>query len=187
MKKVLLLIGTLLLAGSTAHQALAQALSDYQIAPNDIIVVDVFGEKDLSREFRVSATGTINYYFLGEVKVAGKTTAAVRELLTAELNRDYLVDPQITVDVKEYRQREVFVNGQVGKPGAIQMTGEQELDILSAIAKAGGFTPRANQNKIKFTRPGEKERVFSFDDLKNLRNRIPLLPGDIIEVGDKLL
>ena len=97
MKKVLLLIGTLLLAGSTAHRTFAQALSNYQIAPNDIIIVDVFGEKDLSREFRVSATGTINYYFLGEVKVAGKTTAAVRDLLTAELNRDYLeanrIDP----------------------------------------------------------------------------------------------
>jgi polysaccharide biosynthesis/export protein VpsN len=183
MKKVLLLL--VLLAGTFVPRASAQALSDYLIAPNDIIVVDVFGEKDLSREFRVSATGTINYYFLGEVKVAGKTTGAVREQLTEELNRDYLVDPQVTVDVKEYRLREVFVNGQVGKPGAIPMTGEQELDILSAIAKANGFTPRANQNKIKFTRPGERERIFSFDDLKNPRNKIILLPGDIIEVGDK--
>jgi polysaccharide biosynthesis/export protein VpsN len=186
MKKVLLLIWALLLAGSTTS-AFAQALSDYKIAPNDIIIIDVFGERDLSREFRVSATGTINYYFLGEVKVGGKTTAEVREVLTEELNRDYLVDPQVAVDVKEYRVREVFVNGQVGKPGAVPMTGEQELDILSAIAKAGGFTLRANQNKIKFTRPGEKERHFSFDDLKNPKNRIPLMPGDIIEVGDKLL
>ena len=181
------MIWALLLAGSGFHRARAQTSFDYKIAPNDIIVVDVFGEKELSREFRVSATGTINYYFLGEVKVAGLTTAAVRELLIEELNRDYLVDPQVTVDVKEYRVREVFVNGAVNKPGAIPMTGEQELDILSAISRAGGFTQRANQNKIKFTRPGEKERVFSFDDLKNTRNRIPLLPGDVIEVGDKLI
>ena len=188
MKKVLLLISALLLVGSDRHRASAQALSDYQIAPNDIIIVDVFGEKDLSKEFRVSATGTINYYFLGEVKVGGKTTAEVRDLLTSELNKDYLVEPQVTVDVKEYRVREVFVNGQVHKPGAILMTGEQELDIVSAIAKAGGFHPRANQNKIKFTRPGEKERVFSFDELKNNpRNKILLRPGDIIEVADKLI
>jgi protein involved in polysaccharide export with SLBB domain len=185
MKRVLLLIAALLLAGSVSERAWAQALSDYKITPNDIIVIDVFGERDLSKEFRVSATGTINYYFLGEVKVAGKTTAEIREALTEELNRDYLVDPQVTVDVKEYRVREVFVNGQVNKPGAILITGEQELDLLSAIAKAGGFTLRANQNKITFTRPGEKERVFSFDDLKNSKTKIPMLPGDIIEVADR--
>ena len=187
MKKVLLLIWALLLSGSDFDPARAQVLSDYKITANDTIIIDVFGEKELSREFRVSATGTINYYFLGEVKVAGKTTAEVRELLNEELNRDYLVDPQVTVDVKEYRVREVFVNGAVHKPGAILMTGEQELDILTALSRAGGFTQRANPNKIKFTRRGEKERVISYDDLKSdPRNKIPLLPGDIIDVPEKL-
>ena len=178
---------TLLLSGSGAVPAFGQARSDYKIAPHDIIVIDVFGEEDLSREFRVTATGTINYYFLGEVKVAGKTTSEVREALTEDLNRDYLVEPQVTVDVKEYRLREVFVNGQVNKPGAIPLTGEQELNILGALSRAGGFTPRASEKKIRFTRPGQKERTFSFDELKEPRNNIVLLPGDIIEVGDKLL
>lgn len=185
MKKVLLLLTALLVAGSSSLRA-QSARSDYQIAPHDIIVIDVFGEKDLSKEFRVTATGTINYYFLGEVQVAGKTTSQVRETLTEELNRDYLVEPQITVDVKTYRTREVYVNGQVNKPGAIEITGEQELDILNAIFRAQGFTPRANQNKIKFTRRGERERVFSFDELKSMKSKIMLLPGDVIEVADKL-
>lgn len=187
MKAILMLTISLLLASSDSYKAFAQARSDYKIAPNDIIVIDVFGEKDLSKEFRVSATGTINYYFLGEVAVAGKTTSEVRESLTEQLNRDYLVEPQVTVDVKEYRVREVFVNGQVNKPGAIPLTGEQELNILGALSRAGGFTPRASENKIKFTRPGQKERTFTFDQLKDPRNNVVLLPGDIIEVGDKLL
>ena len=127
MKTFLILLAGLLLALAAPQRAAAQARADYRIAPNDIIVVDVFGEKDLSREFRVSGTGTINYYFLGEVQVAGRTTSEVREDLTTRLNKDYLVDPQVTVDVKEYRVREVFVNGQVNKPGAISLTGEQEL------------------------------------------------------------
>lgn len=186
MRTILLLSLSLLLSGS-GFRAFAQVRSDYKIAPNDIIVIDVLGEKDLSKEFRVSATGTINYYFLGEVTVAGKTTSEVRETLTEQLNRDYLVDPQVAVDVKEYRVREVFVNGQVNKPGAIPLTGEQELNILGALSRAGGFTPRASENKIKFTRPGQKERTFTFDQLKDPRNNIVLLPGDIIEVGDKLL
>ena len=187
MKRFLFFVMTLLLAGSGSFNSFSQARSDYKIAPNDIIVIDVFGEKDLSKEFRVSASGTINYYFLGEVQVAGKTTTEVREALTTELNRDYLVDPQVSVDVKEYRIREVFVNGQVNKPGAIPLTGEQELTILGALSRAGGFTPRASENKIKFTRPGQKERSFTFDQLKDPRNNIVLIPGDIIEVGDKLL
>jgi protein involved in polysaccharide export with SLBB domain len=186
MKRLSILTMLLLLASST-FSTFAQVRSDYRIAPNDIIVIDVFGEKDLSKEFRVSGTGTINYYFLGEVTVAGKTTSEVREALTADLNRDYLVDPQVTVDVKEYRVREVFVNGQVNKPGAIPLTGEQELNILGALSRAGGFTPRASENKIKFTRPGQRERNFTFDQLKDPRNNIILMPGDIIEVGDKLL
>jgi polysaccharide export outer membrane protein len=135
----------------------------------------------------VSGTGTINYFFVGEVQVAGKTTTEVREELTRLLNADYLVEPQVAVDIKDYRTREVFVNGQVNKPGAILLTGDQELTILAAIFRAGGLTPRASENKIKFTRPGERERVLSLDDLKNPRNNITLQSGDIIEVGDKLL
>jgi polysaccharide biosynthesis/export protein VpsN len=165
----------------------AQVRSDYKIAPNDIVVIEVFGEKDLSREFRVSRSGTINYYFLGEVTVAGKTTSQVREELTEALNKDYLVEPQITIDVKEYRMREVFVNGAVNKPGSILLTGEQDLDILGAIARAGGLTVRASENKIRFTRPGVMEKEFKLEELrKGLKNPISLQPGDMIEVQEKL-
>ena len=186
MKKILLLALALLWQGAFSP-AFAQVRSDYKIAPHDIIIIDIFGEKDLSREFRVTATGTINYFFLGEVSVAGKTTSEVRDELTKALNADYLVEPQVAVDVKEYRIREVFVNGQVNKPGAILLNGDQEMTILGALARAGGFTTRANQNKIRFTRPGMREWVFSFDELKDPKNDIALEPGDIIEVGDKLL
>lgn len=185
MKKIALSALALFLLG-TSVRVFGQARSDYKIAPNDVLVIDVFGEKDLSREFRVSASGTINYFFLGEVKVAGRTTSEVRENLTDELNRDYLVEPQVMVDVKEYRVREVFVNGQVNKPGSVLLTGEQPLDILGAIFRAGGLTVRASANKIKFSRPGERERTFSLEELKKPENNITLKPGDLIEVGDKL-
>src|SRR5688572_4226018 len=114
--KRLLLAALAILPGLSFPASLAQpGTSDYRIAPNDTIIIDVFGEKELSREFRVSASGTINYFFLKEVTVGGKTTAEVREELATALNADYLVDPQVAVDVKEYRIREVFVNGQVTK------------------------------------------------------------------------
>lgn len=183
MKNASLLFLALLLAFS----ARAQVKSDYKIAPNDIVVVEVFGEKDLSKEFRVTRSGTINYYFLGELTVAGKTTSQVREELTAKLNKDYLVDPQVTVDVKDYRVREVFVNGAVNKPGSIILTGEQDLDILGALARAGGLTIRASENKIKFTRPGVMEKTISMDDLKKgTKYNLLLQPGDIIQVDEKI-
>jgi polysaccharide biosynthesis/export protein VpsN len=166
----------------------AQVRSDYKIAPEDIIVIDVFGEKDLSREFRVSKTGTINYFFLGQVPVAGKTTAEVQSELVALLDADYLVEPQVAVDVKDYHIREVSVTGQVNKPGAVLLNGDQELQILGAIARAGGLTSRASESKIRFTRPGSPEKVFNLDQLKNNpKMNLVLQPGDIIEVGDKLL
>lgn len=187
MKRILLMAMALVVAGWAGGRGLAQVRSDYKIAPHDIITIEVFGEKDLSREFRVSATGTINYYFLGEVAVGGKTTTEVREELTAQLNADYLVEPQVAVEVKDYRVREVFVNGQVNRPGAILLTGDQDLNIMGAIFRAGGLTPRASKGKIVFTRPGQEEKTFSLDDLKNPKNNIKLEAGDIIEVGDKLL
>src|SRR5690348_5738644 len=100
MKNTGLILSGLLFAFGGSVPAPAQVGSDYKIAPNDVIVIDVFGEKDLSREFRVSRTGTINYYFLKEVQVGGKTTTEVQQILRDMLDKDYLVDPQVTVDVK---------------------------------------------------------------------------------------
>jgi polysaccharide export outer membrane protein len=124
------------------------------------------------------------------VEVAGKTTTEIKDLLTQLLDKDFLVDPQVAVDVKEYRIREIFVNGMVNKPGSISLSGEQSLTILGALARAGGLTPRANEKKIKFTRPGVMERTFTMEELKRETDAsriVTLQPGDIIEVGDKLI
>lgn len=186
MKTAFLYLTVLLLAGSAVVRA--QAKSDYVISANDIVVVEVFGEKDLSREFRVTRSGTINYYFLGEIKVGGRTTSDVCKELTEKLNKDYVVDPQVTVDVKDYRVREVFVNGAVNRPGSVILTGEQDLDILTAIARSGGLTTRANEDKIVFTRPGSiSEKKLTLKQLKEgPKYNLTVQPGDIIDVAEKL-
>ena len=186
MRRVILYVSALLFAVAAPVGLKAQARSDYKIAPNDVIVIDVFGEKDFSREFRVSQSGTINYYFLKEVRVAGKTTSEMREMLTVLLDKDYLVDPQVAVDVKVYGDREVFVQGAVNKPGAVPITGEQDLTIVQAIARAGGFTSKANQNKIEFSRPGQAKKAFSFNELLKDSKNMVLQPGDVIEIVEKL-
>ena len=163
------------------------SIQDYKIAPQDIIVVDVVGEKELSREFRVSSSGTITFPYLGNVEVKNKTPAEVETLLRVGLDKDYYVDPQVIVNVKEYRIRTFAVLGQVYKPGAFQFQGGQKLTILDGIAMAGGLT-RLAKEKIEFTRAG-KTKIYSMDDLKNVKDPKQLIyleAGDIINVRETL-
>lgn len=161
-------------------------LTDHRLAPLEIIIVDVFGEKELSREVRVQASGKISFPLLGDVEVAGKTTTEVEKLLKELLGKDYLVDPQVMVAVKDYRQRYVNMIGQVVKPGAILLPGEEKWTILDAIGQAGGLTRVANANRIEFSRQGQVQ-TFSLDQLKKTSDpakKIILEPGDTISVRE---
>ncbi len=170
-------------ATSTADSA---AKNDYKISPQDVVIVDVFNEKDLSnKEFRVSAQGEITYPMLGDVKIGGLTSAEASHRIKEMLDKDYLVNPQVTVTVKEYVARYVTVMGEVTKPSAIMLPGEQKWTILDAIGQAGGFTKGANKNRIEFTRNGKTKR-YSVDELIKTSTdpgkAIYVLPGDSINV-----
>ena len=159
---------------------------DRKIAPLDILNIDVVGEKDLSKELRVSSSGTVTFPFLGSVEVKGKTPAEVEDMLREKLGKDYLVDPQVIVTVKEYRTRSVSVIGQVNKPGVIVLPAEQKMDVLEAIAQAGDLTKSANKNRIEVSRKGET-RKFTLDELKkesDPKKKFWLEPGDVIYVHE---
>lgn len=176
--------------GQTATNATATADStaknDYKISPQDVVIVDVFNEKDLSnKEFRVSAQGEITYPMLGDVKIGGLTSAEASHRIKEMLDKDYMVNAPVTVTVKEYVARYVTVMGEVTKPSAISLPGEQKWTILDAIGQAGGFTKGANKNRIEFMRNGKTKR-YSVDELmKNAADpekTIYVLPGDSINV-----
>ena len=162
------------------------AEGDHKIAPLDIIMIDVVGEKDLSKELRVSSSGTITFPFLGSIEVKGKTPAEVENLIKEKLGKDYLVDPQVIITVKEYRSRTVSVIGQVNKPGVIALPAEQKLGILEAIAQAGDLAKSANKNRIEVSRKGKTQK-FTLDDLKKDTSpdkKFWLEPGDVIYVHE---
>ncbi len=162
--------------------------ADYKISPLDNIIIDVIGEKDLNREVRVSSGGTITFAWLTNVQVNGKTASEVELILRELLDRDYLVDPTVMVSVKDYRSREATVLGPVTKPGAVPLPGEQKLNIVEVIARAGGMTKFANENKIKFTRAG-KTQTLSLEELKkniDPEKIIYVEPGDLIEVSERV-
>jgi protein involved in polysaccharide export with SLBB domain len=167
-------------------QSLGDDEADRRIAPSDTISIEVFGEKDLTVERRVQASGTITFPLLGNVEVAGKTTAEVATLLQGKLDMDFLVNPQVSVNVKEYRSGTVSVMGHVEKKGAIKLPTERPMFILEAIAEAGGFSPTANKSKIELTRKGKTTR-YKFDELRketDPKKKIALEPDDVIYVTE---
>jgi polysaccharide export outer membrane protein len=168
----------------------ASEADDHKIAPLEIIIVDVFGEKDFeSNEDRVQASGGITFPFLNEIEVAGKTPLEVGKIIREQLiSKNYLADPQVTVRVKEYRLRTVNVSGEVNKPGAITLPGEFKWTILDAISQAGGLSRGAAKTKIDFTRKGVTTR-WSIDKLNKMadpKKIIYLEPGDTILVNQSV-
>jgi polysaccharide export outer membrane protein len=173
----------------SAPRAQDDLSADYKICPQDTLTIGVIGEKDLTQDCRVNTSGTISYAWLNNVEVGGKTAAEVEQYLRKLLDKDYLVDPTVLVQVKEYRAREVTVMGQVNKPGAVPIPAEQPLTIVEAIARAGSIAKGGDPNKIYFTRRGKEKVRLSLDVLSKTTDPAKMIyvqPGDVIDVGERV-
>lgn len=183
-------LGLLALAGpGPAVWAQEAEKTDRKIAPQDILNIIIVGEKDLPVEFTVSATGTVMFPYLDSVEVKDKTPAEVAAMLKEALAKDYFVDPQVYVSVKQYRKEFVRVIGQVVRPGLIELPNEQRFDLLDAVAAAGGLTNLANKKKISITRKGKTD-TYGLDQLKEIKEpakRVWVEPDDLIEVPQSIL
>ena len=109
----------------------------------------VFGNDDLTRTTTVQTTGSISLSLLGEVPVAGLTVSEAKQKLTSLLARDFLVNPQVDVKIKEYQSQFVTVLGEVNSPGRKGLRGRTKL--VDVLVDAGGFTPRAS-GEVSITR-----------------------------------
>lgn len=163
-------------AQSSVTTGILSDLSIYKLGVGDVISVQVIGEDDLKREkIRLSDAGTLSFPYLGEIRVRGMTVGALEEFITKGLKGRYLLNPQVTVTIHEYRN--FFVNGQVDKPGGYPFV--PGLTVRKAISMAGGFKERASKEKIN---------VIREEDVKGVSQRIPLealvQPGDIITVEE---
>jgi len=166
---------------------------DYLLQPYDLIEVVVFQESDLAREVRLSQDSTINLPLIGTVDLAGKTVRAAQDTIRRLYDKDYLVNPQINVTVKEYAKQTVNVLGSVNTPGAISIPPEQPLKLLDAITRAGGFTRLADRKRIKLTRLNADGKtstsVINADDIiqSNTADSWVLSKGDVIFVPERIL
>ena len=136
-----LLVGFLLLA--VAGGASAQ---EYTIGARDVLGITVWGQGDLSRDYTVDPDGFVPFPLIGRVKAAGLTPNQMAAQLTEALGKDYLVNPQVIVNVKEYLSQKVQVLGAAEKPGVYHLTGPTTL--LEILSRAGGFASTAGKQVL---------------------------------------
>ncbi|PYQ09445.1 MAG: hypothetical protein DMF83_03370 [Acidobacteria bacterium] len=122
---------------------------EYRLGAGDVLEVIVFGNDDLSRTTTVQTAGSISLPLLGEVPVAGLTVAEAKQKLTSLLARDFLVNPQVEMKIKEYQSQFVTVLGEVNSPGRKGLRGRTRL--IDVLVDSGGFTPRAS-GEVSITR-----------------------------------
>lgn len=173
-----LLLGLLvfaLCAFAAAGSSLAQSAitENYQLASGDVLKINVFGHEDVSGDYEIDGTGQITFPLLGPLRAEGQTLEQLRTRIQQDLNRDYLVDPRVSVEVLNYRP--IFILGQVTTPGsyayAVGMT------VRHAVALAGGYTRRASTDDMKLIRieNGVQKEL-------EVQEEHTLLPGDTVEV-----
>ena len=178
--------------GATSGFAVAESASDmsgYKIGPENALQIDVYygRDKELSRKVRVSSKGFITFPLLGEVGVSGLTVADLEKKLTEMLEKDYLVNPQVSVYIEEYST--VSILGQVKEPGSFEIKGS--LTVIELISLAGGFTKIAATNDVRIIRPlpsGSKTTIkVKANDIVNKgkeNDDVALEPGDIVMVPE---
>ena len=175
-------------APSTNSPSSAPAVTpppDYVIGPDDILSVIVWREKDLSAEVAVRPDGKISLPLINDVQAAGLTPEQLRLRLTEAVGK-LIEQPSVTVVVKEVRSRQVFVIGQVSKPGPYPLSAP--TTVLQLLATAGGPLEYADTKNIRVTRAENGRQVslrFNYKDViegKNLNQNIQLKPGDTIIV-----
>jgi protein involved in polysaccharide export with SLBB domain len=170
-----LALGVCLILLTTGLTAAAD-LKGYTLGAGDKLRITVYNETDLSGEFEVNGEGYVSVPLLGQIKVLGQTTNEVQTLLTQKYGKDYLVNPSVSIEVTNYRP--FFIIGEVNRPGGYPYV--NGMTIINAVALAGGYTPRANHDRIKV-----KHGSDTTAQQQEVKEDSAVLPGDVIEVPER--
>jgi polysaccharide export outer membrane protein len=168
------------------------ASPQYVLRQGDVVQVKVYQEEDLTSVSRIGKDGAITMPLLGSVRVVSnsleRATIIVRDLLA----KDYLVNPQVTLNVTEFAKRRFTVLGQVQRPGTFDMPADDTVSLLQAVATAGGYTRIANARKITIQRTvGPENKLIRLDAEAMAEDKtqkpFEILPDDVIVIGEKWL
>lgn len=172
--------------GGIPEAAAGATMANYVIGPEDLLEINVFELPELKTTTRVLGDGSVSLPLLGVVQAVGLTKTGFEARLRDLLESRFLLDPQVTVTVTEFRSKQVSVIGAVTKPGTFEMIGPRT--VLQMLSEAGGLTKEAGAD-LFILRKGESGRVerlhLDLDDLVirgNPELNLALAPGDVINV-----
>ncbi|MDH3589707.1 MAG: polysaccharide biosynthesis/export family protein [Gammaproteobacteria bacterium] len=162
------------------------AVDRYGLNAGDILQISVWREPEMSREVLVRPDGKINFPLVGDVDAAGRTPEEVQAEIIERLEQ-YIPDAVATVAVINVSGNKIYVLGKVLRPG--EFTATRAVDVMQALAMAGGLNQFAASNKIKILRRDNdgRQRAIEFrysdvEDGRNLQNNIILQSGDVVIV-----
>jgi polysaccharide export outer membrane protein len=176
---ILCLIMTIVMSGCAQRQngyADFRADVPYTLASGDRLRVIVFGQDGLSNTYAVNATGRISMPLIGSVPAQGLTTVALERNVEAKLREGFIREPKVSIEVDAYRP--FFVLGEVTTAG--QYPYINGMTAETAIAVAGGFTPRANKDEVDLTRVIDGHPVTASVPVAQ-----PVKPGDTLFVRER--
>jgi len=134
----------------------------YKIGPEDVLHVSIYNHPDLSNTLRVASDGVISFPLLGRINAAGYTVTEFERALEKQLGADFLVNPQVTVFIKEYKSRKIYILGEVKHPGIQELRGQTSL--LEVISRAGGV--KETSGKIAVISPPTSDKSVEFEPKK---------------------
>lgn len=174
-----MLLGLALLLSllSVINQVSAADPRIYQLGIGDQIKITVFDEPDLSGIITIDDQGSLSLPLIGIVEVTGLSLRDLERSITQKYMDGYLKKPRVTVEVTNYRP--FYILGEVNYPGSYPFV--NGMNVLKAVALAGGFTYRAKEKEMKIRRAGEDENTEN-DATPNTI----VLPGDVIRVPERL-
>ncbi|WP_298189309.1 polysaccharide biosynthesis/export family protein [Novosphingobium sp.] len=155
----------------------AAGLESYHLGAGDRVRVTVFNEPSLTGEYNITPGGALAFPLIGMVAAGGRTIEAVQQELTAKLAEGYVNDPRVSVEVLNYRP--FYILGEVNRPGEYSYA--SGMTVEQAIARAGGFTYRANEKTVFLRRQtGKGESAVPLRSAQ-----VAVLPGDTIRIGQR--
>jgi protein involved in polysaccharide export with SLBB domain len=154
----------------------ASSAATYILGPNDRIRLKVYGEADITGEYEIDNTGNVSIPLAGHIKAAGATTRQLEKSIASALAKGIVRDPRVNVEIAQYRP--YYILGEVKKSGEYPY--RNGLTVMDAVASAGGFTYRANENKVYLRRAGA-----GAEEILPLDAPVPVFPGDNIRIPER--
>ncbi len=158
------------------HATVGPSGRTYVLGPSDRVRVKVYGEPDITGEYEVDGSGSVSIPLAGHIKAGGLTTQQLERAIASALSKGIVRDPRVNVEIALYRP--YYILGEVKKSGEYPY--KSGLTVLDAVASAGGYTYRANENKVLLRRSGSTvEEAYSLDA------PVLVFPGDNIRSPER--